>query len=830
MPDTFAKAQQLYECGQRDEAEKLFEALVRQKPDLEAYWVWLERCTDNPQRKRECIEKILRIHPGNRKAQRRLEQLQQGSTSNSASQSSQASKSTPGTSQGGPAAAQANKVASGASFTQSSEARTSQAAGQGAEDSPIPRFNSVTADPQSRHKQKAEQAPTVAGSPASPPVVSLAPAIKVPDALRGTLDPQQYAAARHRGANLLIIAGAGSGKTRALTFRAISLLNEIPPERLMVVTFTKKAAREVQDRILGNLSEAMKRDIQSAWIGTIHSICWRMLMENGHLVGLAPNWNVLDQTDSERVMGQAARPFGYADVNAARNLCQLYSYARNSMTAWRQWVNTQRFPDLRDQNVVGKIVDSYARRCRRSNRVDFDDLQVLAVRLLEQQSDVRSAYRDRFKAILVDEYQDTNRIQARFLSLLAGTNNITVVGDDAQAIYGFRAATVDNILSFEKDFAAQRVTVSTNYRSSPEIVAFADASISNNRHQIPKVIRACRSSCGLPQFHVAQSPTEEARFICSKMQEHLRNGLRPGQVAVLFRATRQAAALEIELKRAGIAYELRGGDDFFSLEHIKVVLDVIRLLINVEDSIALGNVQSLVGFSSPVVIEALEVQADQTGSSIWELAEQQAKVAPAAERKDYQNLLDFRKTLGRLSSQGPAGQDFVQRLIGSTATVESILPTVTAILQMLMPHLKKRYAAQWEDVNADLTVLANIASQYTALADFVNSVSLQQFEEKKNQSGPEPVVLSTIHSAKGLEWETVVVLGLVEFWFPLNLAIRQTGTDEEERRLFYVAVTRARTNLLLTSYSWSVNPYGRTMAQTLSRFIQEVPRACYQSV
>ena len=328
------------------------------------------------------------------------------------------------------------------------------------------------------------------------------------DNLSSVLDPDQLEAVKHRGGNLLIIAGAGSGKTHTLTHRAVSFLQEIEPENLMVITFTKKAAKELLERINKIVPEQKRKSLKRAWIGTIHSICWRMMMENGHLVGLKPNWSVLDMPDSERVMQMSANSFGFRPEDA-KNLYQLYSYSRNSLTDWSQWVKTQRFPNISNTVNVGKAIDSYRRRCTRSNRVDFDDLQVLALKLLQNYPDVRRAYQTRFQAIMVDEYQDTNLIQAKILELLANEENvITVVGDDAQAIYGFRAATVENILTFEQAFSADRITVHTNYRSTPEIVALANASIRNNRRQIFKDIRAVSPPSNKPVFYMGMSPNE----------------------------------------------------------------------------------------------------------------------------------------------------------------------------------------------------------------------------------------------------------------------------------------------------------------------------------
>jgi len=635
--------------------------------------------------------------------------------------------------------------------------------------------------------------------------------------LSDILDADQLKAVKHRGSNLLIIAGAGSGKTHTLTHRAVSFLQEVQPENLMVITFTKKAANELSSRITKNVPDQIRKDLKRAWIGTIHSICWRMLMENGNLVNLQPNWSVLDMPDSERVMNLSAKSFGFSP-DEAKNINHLYSYSRNSMTDWTQWVKSQRFPNVPNTPNVGKAIETYKRRCARSNRVDFDDLQVLALNLLKDNLDVRRMYQERFKVIMVDEYQDTNLIQSKILELLTGKDNvITVVGDDAQSVYGFRAATVENILRFEKDFSAERVTVKTNYRSTPEIVALANTSIQNNKRQIFKDIRAIAHPYRKPIFYKGISPNDEAKFIVRNISEKLEQEISLSEIAVLFRATRQAAALEIELKRAGIPYVLVGGDDFFTLEHIKIVLDMARLLINTDDSIALGALQDLIGFSSASTLEIVESQADQTQLSFWDIVTKViSSIIPSkqseSKQSDYQSLISFEQQVSKLRKLVVDG--------------ESITPVISKVLGFLEPHLKRKYAHAWSDIENDYAILQTIASQFTSLGDFLNSVALQQFTDDESQEGK--LVLSTIHSAKGLEWNTVFVIGLVEFWFPMNWAIQQTGTDDEERRLFYVAITRAKKSLFLSSYSQAVNQYGSTKPQQLSRFIQELPESVYE--
>jgi DNA helicase-2/ATP-dependent DNA helicase PcrA len=626
------------------------------------------------------------------------------------------------------------------------------------------------------------------------------------------LDEEQHAAVQHRGANLRIIAGPGSGKTRTLTHRAISLLKEIPPESLMVVTFTKKAAQEISERIRENVSRHLNNALKQSWIGTIHSACWRILHENGHLIGLQPGWSILNRFDSERVMKRSAIPFRLS--NKAEDICRLYSYARNSLTNWRKLLGSQRFPDLKNERGIEDTIRSYERRCRRSNRVDFDDLQVLALKILHNYPDVREAYRKRFRAILVDEYQDTNTIQAQLLRLLATSSNITVVGDDAQSIYSFRAATVENILNFPRTFTAETIELRTNYRSSPQIVSFASESIKHNPRQVPKHLRSAKGNGPLPQVYDGETRAEEAQFVIDKIGGLYRSGVNLDEIAVLFRATRLSAQLITKLKNTGIPYVLVGGEDFFDLEHIKSVLDVVRLLVNPEDTIALSGLRDLIGFSSPSTLEYIEQLAEKTSASMREATQRSVITASPREKKDYRELLEFYEMLDKFQT--------------IAADVQRITSVVVEIIKYLTPYVRKMPGITWDDVIEDWKVLVDVAGEFTSLSDFVNTLALEQFVSEHEQIETKSLTLSTIHSAKGREWDAVFVIGLVEFWFPLNYAIQQSGTDEEERRLFYVAVTRARKYLYITHYKFSTDQYGRNHTQEASRFIQELPKTVYE--
>jgi len=291
----------------------------------------------------------------------------------------------------------------------------------------------------------------------------------------------------------------------------------------------------------------------------------------------------------------------------------------------------------------------------------------------------------------------------------------------------------------------------------------------------------------------------------------LSEGEKLRDLAVLFRATSQSANLTVDLKRVGIPFILVGGGDFYSLSHIKYVMDMARLLINSDDSIALSALQELIGFSTADTLEIVEQKAEQTQLAFWDVAKEFFSGTGQQRLDSVKDLISSEREINKLQNMIIEGQ--------------SITPIISEILNYLDPYMRRKFAANWNDVQSDFEIFQSVASQFISLSDFLNSVSLQQFTDIEPED--DVLVLSTIHSAKGLEWDTVFIIGLVEFWFPLNLAIQQFGTDEEERRLFYVAVTRAKKDLYLSTYRRATNRYGRELLQETSRFVRELPRSLY---
>ncbi len=634
------------------------------------------------------------------------------------------------------------------------------------------------------------------------------------------LDSHQQAAVDYRGGNLLILAGAGSGKTRTLTQRAVSFLKDLQPEQLVMVTFTNKAANEIKDRLFSATSADKQPDLKRAWIGTIHSICSRILRNHGNLVGLDDNWSVLDMDDSQKLMRNVGASLGVTRFDHVKHLLPLHSYSRNCLTPWNELLGKPAFKPLSAIPVetLNNVFGAYDRRCRRSSRLDFDALQTLTLELLTRHEAARNYYQNQFRAIFIDEYQDTNKVQAEILRQLSHSgNSVTVVGDDAQSIYAFRAATIDNILGFPAEFNASKVILPRNYRSSGPIVNLSNCSISNNKQRYEKTIEAVSQTGTLPEVFTARDQVQEARYVVDKIRDHLESGLPLSEVAILVRATRLAAAVQVALKEEGIDSVIQGGSSFFASQHIKAVLDVLRATANPEDTIALSSSEELIEGRTSLLLEKIERQADGEQLSFWGMFTKLIGTNIPDNEQEGSTLLRLNEKIAK-----------IRELFDSTDGLE---PVIAASIKLVEKPLHFKNKDNWELVKEDFSLLMEISKPYNSLSEFINLVSLDQnIDNDPNASKGNSVLISTIHSAKGLEWDSVFVMGLVEFWFPFQYAITDYGSDEEERRLFYVAITRARRNLILTAYEQEIDQNGNTRKQKISRFIEELPKASYRVV
>lgn len=618
------------------------------------------------------------------------------------------------------------------------------------------------------------------------------------------LNEEQLAVVLRGDGPCLVLAGAGSGKTRTVAYRVAYLLEKgVQPENILLVTFTNKAAEEMRLRV----QKLTGRADPLPWSGTFHHIGYRLLSIYAPLLGYGNNFTVLDSEDSQSLLklcikevkppgGEGGRRFPSAAAAQA-----VLSYAANSERAIAEVVE-ERFPGwLPFIEPIGAIADDYRLRKKEANAMDFDDLLVNLLVLLRR-PEVREKYAGQFRYILVDEYQDTNKIQASIVYQLAAAHkNVLVVGDDAQSIYSFRAADIQNILQFEKNYPGAKIfKLETNYRSSREILDLANNVIANNRGQYRKNLKT-RAEGARPELYPEADQQAEGVFIADKIEELFKTGTPPGEIAALFRAAHHSQMLEVELARRGIPYDYRGGVRFFERAHIKDVLAYLRIMNNPADAAAW-----------------LRVLLHEEG------------IGPAAA----QRLIDRIKTLENASEIASVGQALGAKTEAGWAhflaiwnkLTEAVARRPSAFINALTQSPYRDYLdsefIDSRDRLADIRQLALFAERYDNLDQFLADTTLQEsFSSIGQEDNPqERIILSTIHQAKGLEWSAVFVMNLAGGSFPSDRAFKEDSGIEEERRLFYVAITRAKRRLFLT-YPLSGGVYGDFLSGP-SVFLDEI--------
>ena len=601
----------------------------------------------------------------------------------------------------------------------------------------------------------------------------------------------------------LVLAGAGSGKTRTITYRVAYLLEQgIPPEEILLVTFTNKAADEMIRRVqylTGSTSRL-------PWAGTFHHIAYKILRVYAPLLGYKNNFSVLDSDDSEAIIKLCAKPAQSSlqknKFPSARVLQSIISFSRNSETSiadtldlkYPQW---QIFAD-----DIARIADEYAAKKKEAQVMDFDDLLVLLLQLLHQPS-VLEKYARQFRYILVDEYQDTNKIQSSIIKKLSSFHgNVLAVGDDAQSIYSFRAANIANILQFEKDYPQAVVTkLETNYRSSQEILSVANEVISNNAKQYKKNLYTTFQSGEKPMLCPKMDQADEAEFVTGKILSFLDEGVPAHEIAVLFRASHHSQLLEMELVKAGISYDYRGGLRFFERAHIKDILAYMRIVNNRADTAAWLRVLMHEEGIGPVAAAKIAVIA-KTAESMEEVIEAGVKMLGEKAGRGWSNFASIAEVAVRAGMHNPA--QMIVALAGSAYA----------------DYLQSEYVDS-RDRLADINQLRAFAEKYIDLDQFLAEASLQEgFGARSQNQSAEKIVLSTVHQAKGLEWQVVFVINMASGAFPGDRSLQEPGGLEEERRLFYVAITRAKRHLYLT-YPMAGGAWGDSMSGP-SLFLSEI--------
>lgn len=628
------------------------------------------------------------------------------------------------------------------------------------------------------------------------------------------LNAQQLAAVQSPPGPSLVIAGAGSGKTRTLTFRVAWLLEQgVPPSGILLLTFTNKAAREMLERVAG----VVPAGADEIWGGTFHSIGNRILRRHAEAIGFRSGFSIMDREDQEDMIESVVAREGLRTPDRrfpkGGVLAEIFSLAVNCGEPVPD-ILSRRYPYFSMlQEQIERVAVAYEARKKEANSMDFDDLLSKTNELFETNEDIAARYQRQFQHILVDEYQDTNRLQAELVERFAAKHgNVMVVGDDAQSIYSWRGANFENILRFPQRHPTATVhKIETNYRSAPEVLELANAAILGNERQFRKELRAVRPSLGIkPALVPLATNNAQAAFVAQRILELHEEGVDLREIAVLYRAHYQSLEVQLELTRRGIPFAITSGLRFFEQAHIKDVAAFMKFAVNPRDEVAFKRMVKLLPGIGAKSAESLWSKA--AGSDAMEDL-RRAKV-PAKAQKTWDQLVH---TLAELK---PGEQPATPATM-----IESVL---FAVYDDYMRSKFANYDARREDLNT----LQNYARQFESADEFLAQLALLGAVETSDALGSvgdeEKVTLSTVHQAKGLEWKAVFVVWLTEGMFPGSRALERDEDVEEERRLFYVAVTRCKDELYLTYPELRLNAgYGEAF-QRPSRFVKELPEHLYE--
>ena len=626
------------------------------------------------------------------------------------------------------------------------------------------------------------------------------------------LNPEQYAAVMHGSGPSLVLAGAGTGKTRVVTYRVARLIETgIPAENILLLTFTNKAAREMLRRV----ESLIGMNIRGLFGGTFHHVANLLLRQHCILIGYRQGFSLLDREDAKELFDACIADVYRKETILPKGsvLAEIFSLSRNTDMPLERVV-LQRFPHF--INVVEEIIeltDRYTKKKLQLNLLDFDDLLHGWKKLFDEHPNIREYYSIKFRHVLVDEYQDTNRLQAEIVDITAGpAGNLMVVGDDAQSIYSFRGADFENILKFpEKHQGTAIYKLTTNYRSTPQILHLANSSISHNRRQFHKDLHAVLNSGELPCMVALKDVFEQAEFVASVVTDLNADGRSFDEIAVLYRSHFQSMELQMEFQRKGIPFDVRSGLTFFEQAHVKDMLSFLKILSNPHDEISWKRVMKLVPGIGNI-----------TAGKIWACISNEASPVEA--------VFDAYKIVPKKATA--AFSLFLEML--SVLKHERYRSEPSAAIAYVMGHgYEDHLHATYPNAEMradDITQMMKFARRYDSLETFLSEMTLQGLSEAaEGADDPEGrVILSTVHQAKGLEWGCVFMIGLNDGKFPSAKSLKNDD-EEEERRLFYVGVTRAKESLYLcypvTADDWQAMGIARP-----SRFIKELPDDCFEEM
>ncbi|MBE0426941.1 MAG: ATP-dependent helicase [Nitrospirae bacterium] len=627
--------------------------------------------------------------------------------------------------------------------------------------------------------------------------------------LRNTLNPEQLTAVTTMEGPILVIAGAGSGKTRVIEYRVLNLIrNKVSPDSILLLTFTRKAAHEM-------LSRASKHDPQCKNVegGTFHSFAYKMLKTYSKSLGFPVGFVVLDESDAEEAIHRCASKLGVYDRKKRfpkkDTLRSIISMSVNKNKSIGEVIKREYPHFIEYVSEIDNLRKEYAAYKIDKNYFDYDDLLVY-LRILLENGEVRDRLSLRYRYIMVDEYQDTNILQGDIAYLLADKHrNIMVVGDDAQSIYGFRGASHKNIMEFPKLFPGCTVIkLEENYRSSQSILNVANAVLENMKNKYSKCLVSAKKHIGeKTRLLFFKDAYEEAESVADLIKEQLDQGISLGHQCVLFRSSYLSIPLQSELSKRNIPYETYGGLKFYETAHVKDILSHLKLLVNPKDELAWNRVLMLIERIGPKTAGMITDEA--TGySSLKEILER----------------VFAKYTKGRPYSEGLGNlEKAVRKVYGGKINVGEVYEV---ILEYYIPLMKDKYD-DWHLRQNDLEALRQIAMRYDSVEDLLEDLAIEPPErgvwgvEPETKEDEKPLVLSTIHSAKGLEWDSVVIMGLVDGVLPVTFALDSEDEIEEEQRLFYVALTRAKKRCFLTLHHEGVRG-GITQFNKMSRFV-DVP-------
>jgi DNA helicase II / ATP-dependent DNA helicase PcrA len=636
------------------------------------------------------------------------------------------------------------------------------------------------------------------------------------------LNEQQCAAVTAAPGPALVIAGAGSGKTRTLTYRVAYLLEHgIPPEKIVLLTFTNKAAKEMMRRV----SDLLGQEMSNLWGGTFHSIGNRILRQHAPLLGYQRDFTIMDREDSKHLITTCVAESDI-DIKATRFpkaevLVEIFSLACNTLKSVDEIIAEQYGHFIHLAQSINGLLTSYVNRKRSANAMDFDDLLVLWLQLLREHSTVREHYQRRFEFILVDEYQDTNKLQAELIDTLAERHkNVMVVGDDAQSIYAWRGANFQNILLFPDRYPGAKVyKIEVNYRSTPEILEVANAAIAANSRQFAKALVPARKSGMKPVVVACGDASQQAAFVAQRVLELRDEGMELQNVAVLYRSHFHALELQLELSRRNIPFSITSGIRFFEQAHVKDVTAYLKLVMNPRDELSFKR-----------LVQLLPGVGGKSAEKLWKRCEAELQTNVGAAQGPV-----VATVLQKCAEAVPAKTKVAwAQLTATIAQLEAgdIRGNASEMIRLVIEagydeYLEETYANHRSRLE-DIEQLAVFARQFPSLEEFLTQLALltniEAEDEQPASREDEQLRLSTIHQAKGLEFDAVFIIMLCDGLFPSMRSLENPDGLEEERRLFYVAITRGRKELYL-SYPIVRAGFGGSgdVMQQTSRFLHEIP-------